>query len=345
MNLSPLVLCAVSLLQADLPKPVEITEQRADFLSTSLKELQFLTERLEALGDPSQRRPEEVDDPDAYYDRVRQIYENRARVLVVLHWEYEDALEARYTLEADLKEYAQKMEAAQKENTQRVTNLEKRRSGLVETELRARNEGIVVASLVLARLVDQEQKLAARRDLTATEQANLQRIRVQIEDYRWAEQEAPKIANRNEMEQKHANKTLEQLQSEVLRLRNVKVDSDFEMRFLDTRVLSETPGLLDEYFGRGCAEAIASANDLLKQSRELEDRAAWVAIAAGYLHEDLKLIGRARNFFEQRQALRAILDQEEIRKRALQKITGERVELSPQDLQHVFVRPRPPAGP
>ncbi len=345
MNVVGWLLCVACLTQADLSRPVEITEQRADYLSESLQELKFLTERLEALGDPSQRRPEEQDDSDAYYARVQQIYENRARILIVLHWEYEEALEARFTLEADLHEYAQQMETVFQENEQRIAILEGRREQLAERELRARNEGIVVAALILRQLQERERQLGGQADRAPSQERELERIRGEMSGYGWAEREAPRIAGRDDLERKYANHSLEELQTVLTTQRALVVDSQFEVNYLRTRVLQETPELLDEFFGTGSAQALARANDLLRESQVLEDRAAWVAILANYLYEDLEAIGRARSFVEQRQALRTILDQESVRRAALHKIAGQQLDFPAEDLERVFVRGSSAAGP
>ena len=338
MNPCLLCLLAATLIpQSQLrDREFEITEQRTEYLRESLQELQRITAWLEDLGDPAIKEPNES--TDAYFERVEGFFRHRAQLLILLHWEYEEALETRYSLEADLKEYTYRINNAQKDSDRRFEDLKNRKDELqAETEV-GRIEGIVATDVLRRALETEEKELSEKADKTPQGEEQLATIRGEIGELAFVKQAIALVADRQTREDRYTGMTAAQLRQAVETLRKKVVDSSFESRYLETHVLVESPKLLEQILGEDRSALIKAANDLLGQSREIEDRAAQVAIMAKYVREDLNTIADMVGLVELRVALQQILDDEKIRAPVLEKIVGKQSgRLLGSDLEEAFV--------
>src|SRR3989339_303694 len=142
--MAPVLMLLWTFLQLPAGKPdpqLEITEKRVECFKESMQELQQVSKWLESLGDP--RKKEDGESTDAYYQRVHKIFRHRAQLLVLFQRQYEEALEIRYELEADLKEYTGRILDQEAKAGSRRQDIERRKAALKQERDVVRSEGIV----------------------------------------------------------------------------------------------------------------------------------------------------------------------------------------------------------
>ena len=152
MNLAIVLLLSTRMAVAADPTQAafEVTEKRLENFKESQAELERISKILVQLGDPRKKQKGETD--DNYYERVNQIYLNRAHGLILLQMEYEEALRTRYELEADLNFYLWEISnqdkgfAAQQKQRLARRDAAKTRSVQLENELLAVQSAIYLAA-------------------------------------------------------------------------------------------------------------------------------------------------------------------------------------------------------
>ena len=300
-----------------------VTEKRSEYFKETLSELDKTAEWLDRLGDP--RKKETGESTDDYFDRVKSIYQHRARLLILLQWEYEEALEIRYELEADLKEYTGQLLEEDDKSKQRHAQLLKRKEELRRKRADARDELAVVGFLLRDALKKEERALEKKPEKTRRDKDHLADLQKQIKELEAARKEAPSVANRQGREAKYENYTTEQLQTAVRAAISQVKDADFESRYLENHVLNETPQVFENLLGERYYRILQDANKLVTQTRVMEDRAAQVAILARYVREDLRSIDTAVGLIELRRRLQEILAAEGERREYVEKIAGDQL--------------------
>ncbi len=313
------------------------TQSKAKVLRESLRVLDQINAELQQLGDPAKKEPGET--VPEYFQRVRSIFTKRAQYLVVLRLEYEKALQTRYELEVDLNEFTRTLQDREKKRKTKYLETDKLRDRL-ETRFKAlQRESFIVCDMLATDLEDEIKKLAAKTPLSEEQVRQRETCKKEVAQLQFARARIIALGNQAEIRGKYSGKSAAQLREELRKLENQIKDTKFEYNYVSTRVLNESR-IFQEEWGRRCEEIIKDANAMMLKTRDMEDRAAAVAIMSKYVRDDLDAIGAALTITNLHAKLNEILEQEKDRAPYVDRILGvEPVLSSNVQLQSLLTSP------
>ena len=296
----------------------QVTEERLDEFSHSLAELEDIGKRLHTLGDPRVKRDGE--DTKHYFDRIHEIYTQRARGILLLQMEYEEALTTMYELEADLDFYLWELSNEHEGFAARQKAKVDRKNEARQRSLRLRHEETVVRKLLYQTAKSEHDRLAAKAERTWREQQQLAILAGDIQACESAKDAI--VTDQLTLEQKYRNNSIPELR-EILRQLEVRVEAakfeftylKFELEPQDTRDIVD---LLGERFGK----ILEEAREVVKQSKDLEKRAASVAVLARETREQLRELRLTRGLISRNKKLMEFRAGEARRMEALSVISG-----------------------
>ena len=325
MNLAVLFLISAhAAVAADPTDPTqaafEVTEKRLENFKESQAELDRISKILVHLGDP--RKPQKGESIDGFYERVDRIYRHRAQGLVLLQMEYEQALSTRYELEADLNFYLWEISsedkgfAAQQKQKQQKKKAAKDRSVQLENELLA-------VQAVLYQAAEKERKsLLKKESRTWQETQALAELSEDVKSCEAGYGKSRAIDDAIKLQEKYAKSSLPELRA-VYRDAEVRADSaKFEYQYLEYDLSPGESADLQKLLGERYGHIFEEARKTVAETKDLEKRAARVAVLAQQLRERMRESRSARTMLAKRKQLREFMGGEDRRIESLRIIAG-----------------------
>ncbi len=299
---------------------LEVTEKRLDSFKESRAELEQISKILGQLGDPRKKLAKETD--DAYFERIRSIYVNRARGLILLHMEYEEVLRTRYELEADVRFYL--WEVADESE-----GFAERRKQKVAEKDRAKREAIaledkeVVIRAVLSELASRERaNLEHKEKRTFRDEQLLAELVDDIKTCANASAEVGNVPESLELQKKYKQLSIPELREA---LRDVQIRAEearFNFRYLEYEFSPEDSKDIEKLLGERYGKIYLDARSVVKETQKLEGTAVKVAILARETRDQLRELSMARRMTERRLKLLEFVAGEERRMDLLTTIAG-----------------------
>lgn len=301
MMFSGLFVLALSLAAAEDPTQAafEVTEKRIEEFQDSRAELEEICRRLKDLGDPRVKEKNETD--DAYFQRIHQIYVYRGQGLVLLQMEYEEALAMRYELEADLDFYLWQLSSEYEGFAAKQQRKIEEKKRAEQDRNRLQDEARVVRSLLYAAAKKAHDALSAKTPRTWREEQELAAL---ADDLAHCRTDANPLAeNINETRQRYRDATVAQLRETVRDVELRAETSDFRYRYLEYELTPQDADEMNRVLGERYGAIFQEARQIVEETKDLEKRAAKVAVLAEQTREHLRELRNTRSMIARRHAL------------------------------------------
>lgn len=298
----------------------EVTEKRLENFKESQAELDRIAGILVRLGDPRKRQKGES--TDQFFERVENIYRYRAQGLILLQMEYEGALRTRYELEADLKFYMQEVlnenEGFEAQQKQRLA----RRDAIKARSIQLADEVTIIHALIYRAAEKERRPLEHKENLTWKEAQAVVELSDDLKACEDGMKRIGEVPDRLKIEAQYAGKSLPELR-EARRDIEVRADAaKFEYQYLEFEFDPQQSADVQKLLGERYGKIFEDARRCVDETKDLEKRAARVAILARETRDRLREGRRARNMFVRRQQLIQFMVGEDRRLASLRVIAG-----------------------
>ncbi len=300
------------------PPSTPVTVARVQQVESKIQEVNKLTEMLQKVTQEINQQGEQ--DIDAYVQNAVLILKTRAVLLIKLRAVCEEALTAKYALEATLDDYNLWLEAAQKASKQRDLDRERKVAELRKKADQAEQEFFAVATHLKRMLEQRKEKEADEKKL---QQIN-DRI-ARLENYFTALKRSNFRAKTDaELERKYGalgSEAYPQLEKRLEELDQEFSDAKYEADFIEKNVLGSNSNLINK-LGAARKTQLEKAKKLLEESRRLETVASEVAIASRHVRQMLVEIDQPIDIANKGILIEAKLAVEQDVSKSLRAITG-----------------------
>ena len=304
----------------------EVTEKRLENFQDSQAELKRISKILASLGDP--RKMQKGEDPDKYYERIERIYVHRAQGLVLLQIEYEEALSARYELEADWNYYVSELAGQDKDIAVQQERKREQKKQLEVQSQQLADEVTAIQAAICKAAEKARPALMQKKDRTWIEEQSLAELDYDLKRCAGGARGFAGISNPLELQQRYAKSSLlelrEALRTAELRAYNAKYRVERLQLDLDPQQDADAQKLLGARY-----KIFEGARRALNETEGLERQAVQVSVLAEETREHLRQLRTARSGIARRKKLEQFGAGEAHRLEALQIIAG-----GPQESPH-----------
>jgi len=329
---APTLAACLTLALAQSPAPMidppteGVTVARVRQVEAKVAEVNRLTDLLKkASQEINQQGNQDIED---YVGNAVFLLKTRAVLLVKLRVVCEEALHAKYALEATLDDYNLWLEAAQKASQQRDLDRERKVAELRKKADLVEQEFYIVADNLRRMLAQRQAKLSETENAKKENERELKQIDdrlARLASYFEALKQADFRPKTNaDLEKKYGDLEADaypELEKRLDALDQDFSDARFEADFIEKNVLGSTSNLINK-LGTARKTQLEKAKKLLEESRKLETIASEVAIASRHVRQMLVEIDAPIDVANKGILIEAKLAVEQDVGKALREITG-----------------------
>lgn len=247
---------------------IEVTQEKTAALTSDMRKYEAVSAVVKELGQTTEKRKGESS--EAYVKRVNKIFKARAYLLSLAAVRVESALDAKYQLEAQVRDYAAWVDQLAGRFQERDTRFQADRDSLAKDLKEIRFDGQVLAHLIYTEAGLENDKKALYRPQFPDD------VEKKVSDYAARAEKFRKLPK-------------DKWREEFRKLSRQVQIKDMDYRFLMCKAIPEN-GKLAAILPAEHRRVLESANEALQKYSEVEETADIVVVYAKYAAKDLELV-------------------------------------------------------